>query len=367
MTVNIILNGKQIEVQSGQTILQVAQEQDVRIPTLCYHKDLSPTGNCRMCVVEVKGARFLQAACVTEVWDGMEIETESVKAHASRKLSLQLMLANHSPNCATCDVSGECDLQDLAYEYQVDAPTWGTKGTRYKVDSDPNPFIRVDFNKCILCRRCVLACAEIQVRDVWGVANRGFEEAIVAGADTSMLEARCESCGQCVAYCPTGALSNKMSYGQGIARARQISKVTTTCPYCGVGCQFDLIIKHNKIIGVASNPNAPVNGMALCVKGRYGWDFVQHPDRLKKPKVRRYLIEDKPKRLKGKAWDWIETDWDTALEITARKLRETRDTIGADSVGVLTSAKCLNEENYLMNKLARQVLGTNNIDHCARL
>ena len=371
MTVNITLNGKQIETQPGQTILDVAREYDVRIPTLCYHKDLTATGNCRMCVVDVKGARFLQAACVTQVWDGMEIETESEKAIASRKLSLELMLANHSPNCATCDVSGECDLQDLAYEYQVDAPEWGTKGTRYPVDSDPNPFIRVDFNKCILCRRCVLACAEVQVRDVWGVAQRGFEEIIVAGAGTTMLDARCESCGQCVAYCPTGALSNKMSYGQGIARARQISKVTTTCPYCGVGCQFDLVIKHKKIIGVSSHPDAPVNGMALCVKGRYGYDFVHHPDRLKKPRVRKYLIDGKKKssvvNRQSSDWDWIETDWDTALDITAGKLREARDTHGPDSVGVLTSAKCLNEENYLMNKLARQVIGTNNIDHCARL
>jgi formate dehydrogenase major subunit/formate dehydrogenase alpha subunit len=220
-------------------------------------------------------------------------------------------------------------------------------------------------NRCILCRRCVLACGEIQVRDVWGVAKRGFDEVIVAGAGTSMLEARCESCGQCVAYCPTGALSNKMNYGQ--ARAHQVKKVTTTCAYCGVGCQFDLLVKNNKVIGVQSNPDAPVNGMALCVKGRYGYDYIHHPDRVKKPRVRRYLLEDGKKNREGSPWDWVETDWDTALNITAHKLNETRNTFGADSIGVLTSAKCTNEENYLMNKLARQVLGTNNIDHCARL
>jgi predicted molibdopterin-dependent oxidoreductase YjgC len=367
MTINIAIDGKKIEAQEGQTVLQVARENGINIPTLCYHKDLSPTGNCRMCVVNVKGSRFLQAACVTQVWEGMEIDTQSQQVIASRKLTLEMMLANHPQECLTCDVSGECELQELAYEYQVEVPAWGSKGTRYQVDSDPNPFVRVDMNKCILCRRCVEACAEIQVRDVWGVAKRGFEEVIVAGAGTTMLEARCESCGQCVAYCPTGALSNKLSYGQGTARAHQITKVTTTCGYCGVGCQFDLIIKHKKIIGVSSHPGAPVNNMALCVKGRYGYDFVHHPDRLKKPRVRRYLLENKDKRLKGNTWDWIETDWDTALDITAQKLSEARDTHGPDSVGVLTSAKCLNEENYLMNKLARQVIGTNNIDHCARL
>ena len=178
-----------------------------------------------------------------------------------------------------------------------------------------------------------------------------------------MLEARCESCGQCVAYCPTGALSDKMSYGKG--RPHQINKVTTTCTYCGVGCQFDLNVKENRIIGVTSNPNAPVNGMALCVKGRYGYDFVHHPDRLKKPRVRRYLLEGKPRS--HDRGEWVEVDWPTALDITARKLASIQAEHGADSIGVLTSAKCLNEENYLMNKLARQVLGTNNIDHCARL
>src|SRR6266498_1656342 len=255
--VNIIIDGQCIQAESGKTILQVAKENGIHIPTLCYHKNLSPTGNCR-----------------------------------------------------TCDVAGECELQDLAYDYRIQVPTWGAKGKRFPVDSDPNPFVRVDFNKCILCRRCVLACAEIQVRDVWGVAKRGFNEQIVAGAGTTMLEARCESCGQCVAYPHTGALSNKMNYG--MARAHQVKKVTTTCAYCGVGCQFDLLVKDNKVIGVSSNPNAPVNGMALCVKGRYGYDYIHHPDRLLKPRVRRYLLEGGDKKLTGTPWDWVETEWETA-------------------------------------------------------
>jgi formate dehydrogenase alpha subunit len=365
MSIHITINGQTIEAREGQTILEAARENRIPIPTLCYHKDLSPTGSCRICVVEVKGARFLQAACVTKVAEGMEINTQSEKVIASRRLSLELMLSNHPQDCLTCDVSGECELQDLAYEYQVRAPAWGAKGTRYPVDSDPNPFIRVDMNRCILCRRCVQACAEIQVRDVWGVAKRGFEEIIVAGAGTTMLEAGCESCGQCEAYCPTGALSNKMNYGQ--ARVHQVQKVPTTCTYCGVGCQFYLLVKGNRVIGVSSKPDAPVNGMALCVKGRYGFDFIHHPDRLTRPRVRRYLLEGKKKSRQGRNWEWVETDWDTALDLAARRLLEVRAETGPDSIGVLTSAKCLNEENYLMNKLARQVIGTNNVDHCARL
>jgi len=369
MSINITLNGKAVQAEAGQTILQAAQQNEVNIPTLCYHKDLSPTGNCRMCVVNVKNSRFLQAACVTQVSEGMEIETHNDKVIRSRSLSLQSMLANHPQDCITCEASGECELQDLAYEYKVEAPEWGSKGTRYKVDSDPNPFIRVDMNRCILCRRCVEACAEIQVRDVWGVAQRGIEEQIVAGADTTMLEAHCESCGQCVAYCPTGALSNKMSYGKG--RRHQVKKVPTICTYCGVGCQFDFVVKDGKIIDVNSKPDAPVNGMALCVKGRYGWDFIYHPERLKKPMVRQYLLDGKPKPKQfapeSSDWGWVETDWNTALDITSQKLGKTIDQYGPDSVGVLTSAKCTNEENYLMNKFTRQVIGTNNIDHCARL
>jgi predicted molibdopterin-dependent oxidoreductase YjgC len=192
-----------------------------------------------------------------------------------------------------------------------------------------------------------------------------------------MLEARCESCGACAAYCPTGALDHKMSVEAGIPDRI----VTTTCAYCGVGCQLDLNVKDGRIIRVTSNPNAPVNGMHLCVKGRYGYDFVHHPDRLLAPKVRRYLLEggvkpsgDQRASSSPQAspsskspWDWVETTWETALDIAADKLVKTRDNHGSDSIGILTSAKCLNEENYLMNKFARQVVGTNNIDHCARL
>jgi predicted molibdopterin-dependent oxidoreductase YjgC len=369
MTINISIDGKNLQVEQDQTILQAARINGINIPTLCYHKDLSPTGNCRMCVVEVKNSRFLQAACVTQVVDGMEIDTKSEKVINSRKLSLQLMLANHPQDCITCEASGDCEVQDLAYEYKVEVPDWGTKGTRYPVDSDPNPFIRVDMNRCILCRRCVQACAEIQVRDVWGVAKRGIEEQIVAGADTEMLEARCESCGQCVAYCPTGALSNKMSYGKG--RRHQVNKIPTICTYCGVGCKFDFNVINSKIIGISSNSNSPVNGMALCVKGRYGWDFIYHPDRLRKPKVRQYLLANQPKPThldpKSSEWTWVETDWETALDITSQKLSQIIEINGPNSVGIFTSAKCTNEENYLMNKFARQVVGTNNIDHCARL
>jgi predicted molibdopterin-dependent oxidoreductase YjgC len=192
------------------------------------------------------------------------------------------------------------------------------------VNGDPNPFVWVDLNKCI-------------------------------------LGARCESCGACVAYCPTGALDDKPSLGRGVPD----KQVRTTCPYCGVGCNFDLNVKDGRIIRVISSADAAVNGMHLCVKGRYGYDFVHHPARLTGPKVRRYLLGGQARSHTRGAW--VEVDWDTALDIVAPKLVEVRRQSSSNAIGILSSAKCTNEENYLMQKLARQVFGTHNVDHCARL
>ncbi len=368
MTVTLTLNGRTVSVPEGSTILEAARQAGIYIPTLCHHPDLSNVGACRLCVVTVeKAARSLQTACTTPVVEGMVVHTESEEARATRRFVLTMLLSDHPNDCMRCEANGNCELQNLVYEYNVEWPEHGGIRHKYPVDDDPNPFILVDRNKCILCGRCIRACAEIQVRHVWSFAYRGFNTRLVAGADQPLLEARCESCGQCVSYCPVGALYDKMSVGKG--RATQLKKVRTTCPYCGVGCNFDLNVRDGRIVRVTSAPDAPVNGMALCVKGRYGYDFVHHPDRLKKPLVRRYLLEGRPKVREGEGAgsEWVEVDWDTALDLTARRLHEIRRDHGPESVGFLSSAKCLNEENYLLNKLARQVVGTHNIDHCARL
>jgi predicted molibdopterin-dependent oxidoreductase YjgC len=234
-----------------------------------------------------------------------------------------------------------------------------------QIDGDPNPFIWVDKNKCIMCTRCVRACAEVQARFVWTQAYRGYDLRIVAGTATTMLQARCESCGACVAHCPTGALDNKMSVKLGPPDRL----VTTTCPYCGVGCQLDLNIKDDtaggRVLRVTSSAKAPVNGDHLCVKGRYGYDFIQSPQRLKRPRVRKYIL-DSTVRPHDRG-PWVEVDWETALDVAAKGLRTARDQYGPGSIGLLTSGKCLNEENYLMGKLARQILGTSNIDCCDHL
>ena len=363
MLVSLIINEQHISVEKNKTVLEAAQAHGIVIPTLCHHKDLTPVGSCRLCIVEINNIRGQVPACNLPVADGMVIHTETLALIESRRSILALLLQNYYDSGYTLRADQPTEF-DYWVSYYAAKPLDGiVPKPRYPVNGDPNPFIWVDLNKCILCTRCVRACEEIQGRHVWGVANRGSETRIIAGANSPLLEARCESCGACAAYCPTGALDNKLSISQGSADR----KVTTTCTYCGVGCLLDLNIKDDKVIRVTSNEAAPVNGMHLCVKGRYGYDFIHHTDRLVKPRVRRYLIEGGKKKHKSNGWDWVETSWDTALDLSARKLAEINKQSSQSRIGILTSAKCLNEENYLMNKLARQVLGTNNIDHCARL
>ncbi len=357
----ITINGSPFEVEPGQTLLRAARKLGFDIPSLCDHPDLKPFGGCRICVVELKGSRFPVASCALMVEEGMVVQTDTPALTAGRRFLLEQLLSSYHDAGYASNHANE--LLALCERFGVDAPAGMRTEPRYVVDSDANPFVWVDMNKCILCTRCVRACQEVQGRWVWGMAERGMETRITAGLDQDMLKARCESCGACAVYCPTGALDHKL-----FMRLGQVEKrVTTTCSYCGVGCNFDLLVQDDKVVGVESNPKAPVNGLALCVKGRYGHDYIHHPDRLLKPRVRRYLLEGGEKRLSGAAWEWVETDWETALGITAQRLHAARERTGPDSIGILTSAKCTNEENYLMNKLARQVLGTHNLDHCARL
>jgi formate dehydrogenase alpha subunit len=360
----LTINGRTVDARRGQTVLEAANELGVTIPTLCYHPDLSPVGSCRLCLVEVARISPQLPACKLPVTEGMVVHTETPALVQSRKLVLEMLLLNYVEDRPTTEGSQETEFLRWVRHYGVQRPVDARPVPRYPVDSDPHPFVRVDLNKCILCTRCVRACKEIQGRFVWWLGQRGAEAKIIAGTDTTMLDARCESCGACAAYCPTGALDDRMAMGQG----QPDRLVTTTCPYCGVGCQFDLNVKHGRIIRVTSNPAAPVNGMALCVKGRYGYGFVHHPDRLTKPKVREYLLDGTGLRgRQSRRGAWCEVNWDTALDIVATKLATVKRESGPDAIGVLASAKCTNEENYLMQKFARQVLGTHNVDHCARL
>lgn len=358
----VTIDGRPVDVAEGLTVLEAAREAGVTVPTLCYHKDLPLDGSCRLCVVEVDGARAPAASCTLPVSDGMVVRTETPALAESRRFVLEMLLRRYADAGYAAGDRDETEFEHWVRHYGAKPPA--SPAPCHLVDSDPNPFVWVDLNKCILCTRCVRACADVQGRFVWGVANRGDASKIIAGLDTTMLEARCESCGACVAYCPTGALDDKPSVGVG----KPDRVVPTVCGYCGVGCRLDLNVKDGRIIRVTSAAAAPVNGMALCVKGRYGYDYVHHPDRLTRPRVRRCLLEGGTKTTAaGAGRDWVDVDWDTALGLVARKLAAVKREWGPDAIGVLTSAKCTNEENYLVQKFARQVLGTNNVDHCARL
>jgi formate dehydrogenase alpha subunit len=360
---NLTINSRSVDAEVGQTILDAARSHGIEIPTLCHHADLSPVGSCRLCLVEIEGVEHLVPACKQTVESGLRVLTMSPRVIEARRMVLRLLLANYHESPAEQYGSPETEFEHWLRLYDVRSVATAQDPLPHVVDSDANPFIRVDLNKCILCTRCVRACAEVQGRFVWGVADRGHQSHIVAGAGTSLLDARCESCGACVAYCPTGALDDRASFGLGPPDRL----VTTTCTYCGVGCQFDLNVRDDRIIRVTSNAAAPVNGMHLCVKGRYGFDFVHHPDRLLKPRVRREVLEGLPRPVGQPRGEWIEVDWDRALDTIASRLVTIHRESGPNAIGLLSSAKCSNEENYLTQKLARQVFGTNNIDHCARL
>ena len=371
----LFINGNELEFTPGETILEVARRNDIDIPTLCHLKGAVPTGSCRVCVVEVEGARTLIASCAAPAAKGMVVQTESPKVIESRKMIIQLLLSSGNHNCAVrgsdgvdwtsfqlkvqaddgseelCPVWGDCRLQDLAYRYQVSGDTFEGTPTPYPMET-VNPFIVRDFSRCILCGRCVQACNDVQVNNAINFGYRGSPTKIVAAEDKPLKESDCVFCGECVQACPVGALVEKdVRYR---VRPWQTEPVRTTCTYCGVGCQLDLHVKDGRVVSVSGAEDVAPNYGSLCVKGRFGYDFIHSPDRLTTP-----LIKEDGKFRKA--------TWEEALDRVAGRLAEIKEQSGPDSIGVLTSARVTNEENYIANKFARAVLKTNNIDHCARL
>jgi formate dehydrogenase alpha subunit len=362
MTLQVSINGRMLRVKKGTTLIEAAALEGIEIPALCNHPNLHPVGSCRLCIVEIEPTGNLATACTLQVCEGLAVQTETPRLAKKRKEILELLLEDYADAGYTAGDQQSTEFEKLLARYGVHRPPGSPALLRYSIDADPNPVIWVDRNKCILCTRCVRACAEVQGRFVWGVGERGHRARIIAGTDTDLLTARCESCGTCVAHCPTGALADRMSVGLG--KAEHV--VTTTCNYCAVGCQLDLYVRNGRIIRVNTRPTAPVNRLQLCVKGRYGFDFVHHADRLRRPRVRRYLLENQSLPAAARD-DWIPVDWETALDLVANKFAQFKAESGPDALAIVASAKCTNEENYLMQKLARQVFGTNNVDHCARL
>ncbi len=361
-TVSLIVDGQKVEVPEGTTVLEAALGAGIYIPTLCYEPDLKPYGACRLCVVEIEGMRGLVTSCTTTATDGMVVHTDTLKVNQSRRITMELIVANHHGDCLTCAKNGNCELQKIARYLGIEQEHLDRmrRSTRVLPIDRSHPAFERDPNKCILCAKCVRACHEITGVGAIDLAFRGYDAKVSTFGDKPIIESICESCGECVARCPTGALTPKNN--------RQASQyIKTVCPYCGVGCSIYLGIRDNEIVDVKGDTESPVNKGGLCVKGRFGFGFVKHSERLTMPLIRK---EGRSKDIKtnGNLRDvFREASWDEALELVADRLSSLRDKYGPDSIGVLSSAKFTNEENYLVQKFARAVVGTNNVDHCARL
>ncbi|MCW2276718.1 formate dehydrogenase subunit alpha [Heliophilum fasciatum] len=358
--VTLTIDGQAVTVAAGTTVLAAARSLGIHVPTLCHDPDLTSEGSCRLCVVHVAGARTLMPACVTAVMPGMVVQTAAPEVVEARRTIIELLLANHPNDCLTCERAGTCALQEAAYAYGVRFPEAGSPlaGEKHQWPPDEsNPMLLRDMNKCILCGKCVRACAEWQQRHVLDFGFRGFATKIVADMDQDLIGSSCVYCGACLTVCPTGALLDRRSIGRG--RPWEREHVRTTCGYCGTGCQFDLAVApgqqgKRQVVEVVPTAEAPVNGRSLCVKGRFGTGFIHHRDRLRQPLIK-------------KDGQWVAASWSEAIALIADRWQAIKADYGSDAFGVLASARATNEDNYVIHRLARSVFGTNNIDHCARL
>jgi formate dehydrogenase major subunit len=350
MTIKININGQNYNCEEGQTVLQVARENNIYIPSLCHHPKAGTAGMCRVCVVDVDGMRGLQTSCSLPVSDGMKVDTETSRVIEARKMVVNMLLSNGNHNCLSCEVNGNCELQEAAYRLGIEVPAFVVEEIEERDDSAA--FILRDPGKCIQCGRCIAGCNNLVVNEVLDFGLRGSHVSVICDNDLPMGESGCVQCGECVQLCPVGALIEKK--GIGMARSWETEKVRTTCPYCGVGCQLELHIKEDQIVRVTGVEGAKPNDGHLCVKGRYGYDFIYSDERLTTP-----LIKD----VDG---EFRKAGWDEALDLVAGKFKEIIKESGPDAIAGVSCARSINEDSYNMQKLFRGVIGTNNIDHCAR-
>jgi len=352
--VQLTIDGRKVRAGADQTILEAALENGIDIPHLCHDARLEPEGACRMCLVEIDGERGLHTSCTRPVAPGMIVHTDTDEIRALRKTILELLLSEHRITCTSCDSDGECKLQDLAYEYKV------TEDTYPHVGSEPgrpnyttgNKGIEYDPAKCIRCQRCVRICSEVVMAEALTLRGRAGDVEVSTAFDIELNESTCVLCGLCIDTCPTGALYERGAKGQG--QVKNLVKTRTTCTYCGVGCQMDINVnpKTGRIVRVTSEPGCIPNDGNLCVKGRFGFNFVHSPERLTTPLIR-------------ENGSFREATWEEAVSCAGRRLADIRDRYGPDGIAFLSSCRCSNEENYLMQKIARTAGKTNNVDQCA--
>ena len=352
--VTFTIDDREVSALAGMTILDAATAAGIDIPHLCSDPRLEPTGACRLCVVEIEGERGVQTSCTRQVQPGMVVRANTEKTFALRKSTLEMLLSEHRVACTTCDMDGGCLLQDYSYQYQASETALPNIALPCDQDnySSGDKAIVYDASKCVRCQLCVRFCSEIQMVEALTLRGRGGDVEVTTGFDIELNESACELCGGCVNICPTGAMYDRQAMGMG--RPNDLVKVRTTCSYCGVGCQLDLNVnpKLDRIVRVTSEVGCVPNDGNLCVKGKYAFDFVHSPDRLTTPLIR-------------ENGELREASWDEAIATAAAGLAATRDEYGPEGVAFLSSARCTNEENYLMQKLARMAGRTNNVDQCA--
>ncbi len=345
--IELTIDGKTVQAEKGSTILQIAKANNIKIPHLCWDRRLKPYGGCRLCLVEVEGQRKLLAACSTPAENGMVVKTDTPLLRKARKTVLELLLVHHPLDCPICDKAGECDLQDLAYQY---GPSQSRFYAERKHDPEAtSPLIERNPNRCILCGRCVRVCWEHQGVGAINLIGRGFNTKISPAFEETL---DCEFCGQCVDSCPVGALGAKPYKYR--ARAWFLESTDTICPYCSVGCTLTLDLREGKILRVRGVDGVGVNQGDLCGKGRFGFDFIYSESRLKKPLLR-------------KDGELTEVDWEEALYYIAERLKDIKEEHGPESIGAIGSARTTLEDDLMLAKFMRNVIGSDNIDTSARL
>ncbi len=344
----LTIDGKEITGRPDQTILEVAKENGIYIPTLCYHPRLSLLKSCRICLVDVEGAEMPMASCATPVVEGMVVQTRTERVEKMRLEALKFLLVNHPVDCPVCDAGGECQLQNRTYEFGIEKNEFPPEKREFPPIPYGTPLIRQWFDRCVMCLRCIQACVDVPGADVLEVAEHGFPSHVKA-----VRKENCISCGECLHMCPVGALTEDFSPIKG--RTWQLDRIQTTCTFCACGCQLELnTLADRKVVKVTTKGEAGVNQGSLCVKGRFGFDFIHHPDRLQKPLVKKSGV-------------FVEVSWEEALGLIATKLQEIKGKYGSQSIGGISSSRATNEENYLFQKWMRACLGTNHIDNGARL